>query len=382
MEEQKITLVKVKNLFDRYDREIITVPYEGNSLLEVRNEFFPQEIEVVTSVNGQVVPTEHLPSSFLRGGDYVTFIPSIQGGGNAWRIIATLVVAILATIAAVFTYGATAPEAGAAWGAFFAALAGTAVSLLGGMLVNAIFPIATPTLKSIDMQEFNSSSTFSWSPQTAQQAGLPIPRYYGESRAYGNIISTYIETLNDRDNYLNILLGLSMGPVKEISDFQLNNQVISNFYGVTIYDRKGWLTNVSGKQELVPNFNSTKTEYSVSRKVMYGETGQVLYTTIGDTFDGLEVSVTFPRGVGRYNDQGGIDYHTIDYRIEARLHGSSADWILLTSHIDQEPYVVAEGYWSLGFWIRDGYGDAGGGADGGGDGGDGDGGGGCGGSCG
>jgi hypothetical protein len=69
------------------------------------------------------------------------------------------------------------------------------------------------------MNSFDSSQTYSWSPQTIQAAGGAIPRIYGTMKSYGNIITGYTDIIEEK-SYLYTLIALCMGPISEISNLK------------------------------------------------------------------------------------------------------------------------------------------------------------------
>ena len=100
--EEAITLVRVKNpLNPRIDRESKVIDYFGESVLAIKNKYFPIGLPVIVSINGKMIQEHDFDKVFLRHGDYIVFYPTIQGGGgnNMFRAIAFLALAVVATIA-------------------------------------------------------------------------------------------------------------------------------------------------------------------------------------------------------------------------------------------------------------------------------------------
>jgi len=307
----RLSLVKVKNPFTRTDRDIEVIEYKGQSLLDLRKEHFPEDINVIISVNGKVIPEEYWDKTFPQNGDQILFIPKVEGGGGGGKDPLRAVL-MIATMATAIYFG---PALGAALG-ISEALGSFLICAAGGLLINTLLPPPKPKID-VPGLDYDKSNTYSWSPHTTQQQGLPVPKIYGKVKTYGNIISTYIENINDKQ-YLNILIALGTGPIKGISDIKINDQPIENFKGVELHTRYGYLN-----QEVVPNFNDTKVEYSTNVKISYDS--PYTYTTVGNEFDGLEVDITFPKGLWYANNNGGLDPVSVELKIEYRKVGES-DW--------------------------------------------------------
>jgi len=218
------------------------------------------------------------------------------------------------------------------------------IMMAGGFLINALMPahVETPTFDS----GFDTSQTYSFQPQTLQAQGTPVPKVYGTHKMFGNVISTYSETDSDNNNIvLNVLLCLGFGPVSRVYDLKLNDQPVEGFDGVEKYIRLGYL-----EQELIPNFNDTKTQYNMNDEIKYNDS--YTYETVGNSFDGLEVDVTFPKGLYYTNNAGGLDAVTVRIAVSIRKHGSSDPWTYLSKQVTSVTKSATTNYWSLGMWAE------------------------------
>jgi len=344
--EERISLVKIKDPFTRRDRETSLIAYHKESLLELRQLHFPIGINVRVVVNGRVIKEEDWPLVSLRNGDQAVFIPSVEDG-DALRTIAfialTVAVAWAAPYAAAYMSGLVPGLGGLSGLAQAAVYYGTYAAvgmggmMLGGMLIDALLPLNANNLSFGDSP---LSQTASWSPVTTQQQGLPIPYFYGKSKVFGNIIDAFTENIEDK-NYINLLICLEMGPVKSLSSFEINDQDISTYTKIEIRVRGGYIT-----QSLIPNFDDTKAEYTVNRKVMFGS--PVVYRTRGDVFDGLEVDITFPKGVYHMDSSGNFKDHEIDIQVEAVHMSDPTKRYILSGWTGDVTTVHLR--WSLGYW--------------------------------
>ena len=74
------------------------------------------------------------------------------------------------------------------------------------------------------------------------------------------------------------------------------------------------------------------------------------YATTGSAFDGLEVDITFPRGLYYANDRGGLDSISVDIMVEIKKQGDT-NWIPLTKQTNSVAYTVDNGYWEYGYMV-------------------------------
>lgn len=190
MSYEKAQLIKIYNPFNRADKDIIPIPCDGTqSLLNIKQKYFPEEINYVVSLNGRIIQKEHLPTTFPCEGDYILFVPEIQGGGGGGKTILRAVMMIGIAVAA--------PYAAAAMGFVTAAgalsttgmIVAGGITVAGGLMVNFMLPPIKPKIPTMDSLSGNASQTYSWSPQTVQQQGVSIAEIYGQNKVYGNIFS-------------------------------------------------------------------------------------------------------------------------------------------------------------------------------------------------
>jgi len=319
---EQLTIIVVKNPFAKTDRDIIPISHQSNTTaLDLRNKYFPIDVKAVVSINGKVVPDMDLARTYPLNGDEIVMAPAIEYG--VWETLFAIYATIYCAVVLAYQAGWLIPI----------------LLMVGGLVVNLLLAPDKPKLPTLDSAD--NSQAYSWSPQTTQQPGLPIPKIYGSMRLYGNIISAYLSSDGSKQ-YNNALIGLGMGPVKRLSDFKINDQDIAAFQGIEVYARNGLLN-----QDVTIPFDDTKTEYSLSVKVVNGT--PYTYTTIGQAFDKLEAEVTFPNGLWFMSDSGSLAALSVRLSIGIRIKGTEA-WTYLT----QTPGILREsagGYWSLGRWI-------------------------------
>jgi hypothetical protein len=325
--DEKIRIITLRSQFDKTDRETQLVPYERKSLLDLKNEYTLNcpELHFTVSVNGQIIPEESLALSIPQKGDCVVFTPKIEVAATAAVLIEIGVPMVLAYIASTVLW--------------FAIMMGI------GYIVNSLF---NPQK---DIGEKTGSQLYSWNPATTNQQGGVVPKMYGKTISYGNVISVYSESVKD-SAYLNMLINVNLGPVKSISEIKINDQDTALFKNVTFETRHGYIN-----QPIASNFNNTKVEYVMERLVKYGV--PIEYTTMVGDFDRLEVDVSFLKGLYKLDDEANVQNQTVDFKVEAvNVADPSLVIVLSRSNNEQQVYfndedVVEDTHWSLGFWIRD-----------------------------
>lgn len=218
---ERLSLIKIENPFVKQDRTYESIPYFGENLLEIRNIHFPMETGVVVSVNGVTVPEDQLETYKIRNNDQILFIPRIEGGGGGGKNILRIVLMIAVIAIAAWAAPGVAGFMGIT-GKLGIALVGAGLTMVGSYLVNTLLPPQIPEVNATG-QSASQSQVYSWSPQTTQQQGLPVPRVYGTHKLYGNVINTYLENLSDDKQNLNVLLCLGMGPFSSIYDYYIND---------------------------------------------------------------------------------------------------------------------------------------------------------------
>ncbi len=301
-----VTLNAIEHPFNRTDRSIHKVDWRpGLTLAVLINQHLPEGLRVRAYLNGQFIPEEHWHMTYPRPGDMIAVAPDM---GDGFMDIFRIILMIMVVAAAIFVPGMI-PGLSAAT----QALLGMGIGLVGGLLVNALLPSPSPKLGTSD--NALASRAYSWSPHNTEQQGIPIPKWYGKNRVYGNIITSFIDTTSNTQ-YLNLVISMGLGPVQNLLNFQINDQPMKSFREVQREVRLGYVN-----QSALELVKATKVEYPASIKIEYGT--PYTYTTVGDDFDRLEVDVTFPNGIWYADpEKKALQPHTIDYTIQLRKVGS------------------------------------------------------------
>jgi predicted phage tail protein/sulfur carrier protein ThiS len=346
-----ITLTKVYNPLNRADQDTVQWSYLPGStvadLLDATGTVINQREghQMVVSVNGQIVPAAEYTETSLVPGQCVTLVPVLSGGStdskNVLRTVGLVVLAVIATVVSVF-FPALWPVTGFLWkAAFMSAIMTVGMAIYGAFAGGG--PAANPSLNGY--QGADQSNSYSWNPVTTQQQGIVIPWYYGQCKVSGNIIGVYRESSGNKQ-YLNAMICLGNGILSGVTDIMLNDQPLSNYTGIDLHTRLGYLD-----QPTIPNFGDTVTEYAQGTKINYGT--PVMYSTVGSDFDALEVEVGFPNGLYYYDDYGNLKPLSVNFSISIRKAGVGA-WTVISKQPGTTK-VSLGGYWSAGQWYTEPY---------------------------
>ena len=166
---EKLRIIKITDSFKRdTKREICDIDFKSQSLLVLREEHAPKDVEIVTSLNGAIIKPDDLDSLIPKKNDCIVFLPVIQGGGDdpVKTILTIAVVAVMIAIPGAGGYAASV------WGSASGAgyyLTAAAMYAAGGMLINAINAPRVQDLPSTGLEDSFSSATYGWTPQTLNE---------------------------------------------------------------------------------------------------------------------------------------------------------------------------------------------------------------------
>jgi len=321
----KILITIVKNVF-AMESGTTEVEYRSSTFLsDICDSFLPKG-DWLVAIGGRVFQEFDWSTTEIFPGDQVVFVPNL--GGPIPAILSAI------STSAVLSF---AVKVGVAYGI--------------GQLVQKLAP----------QEEYNSSynqhNTIStqfkgWEPQTLQQPGLPIPKYFGENQIFGNIIHAWTEpSVTGLAQVLKAIICYGRGPVEGITNSDLGpniflqgDQPIQNFTNVSYEERFGTL-----HQSALSLFSDgVKLEFRPKVVTSYGTPR--IHIVKGDDYDGLDVEISFPEGL--YHISGGsVSNHSVGIKIEIAENGTD-DWETLvektiTAAYDSEyliPYNNEETY--------------------------------------
>ncbi|MDT8900408.1 host specificity factor TipJ family phage tail protein [Anaeroselena agilis] len=188
---------------------------------------------------------------------------------------------------------------------------------IGGRIANAILPPPK-------QQEQQQSTTYGWNgPQPTAKPGTPVAKTYGTVRISPVLLCRFV-TSDGNSQFLNLLYSGGEGPVDSIDNILIDGNPIGNYTNVTYDIRFG-----TNDQTPIPNFNDTVTDYELGYEL---DTAGDWSTqqTIGNTVQGLQITVEFPYGLAHINDDGGLGTASVTVEAQYRLIGTTTwtEWPL------------------------------------------------------
>lgn len=266
-------------------------------------------------VDGHLV--EQPDATIPPDGSQIICTPHIAGKGL--KRILGFAAMIALTVYAGNVGGGLWAKAGSffAKGAIGATLASGAVMLLGGKLINAIFPQDISTPKWNDQE---SSRSYGWDlPTPLTLAGNCVGETYGECIPAAQLLEQHVETINNKQ-YLNLLYCGGYGPVDSIDKIRIDYTDIGNFTGVQLETRLG-----TNDQEPISFFHTTPLDQSVGLELDVG--APLVRTSDSALASSLEVTLEWPAGLYHINDDSNFGNATTKFRIEYRKSGADT-WTL------------------------------------------------------
>lgn len=387
--QEELSLIVVKNPFDRRERDETIEPWKEQTLAALKARFVP-DVDVTMSVMGVPIPPEIWNEYIPLKGEQVVMIPVVEGDDGLRSALMIVVMVV-----AMYVSG----PAGAAYfgSSFTAGMAGAGIVMAGSYAINQALPVKMPGVA----PGIDTSPTYSWNPQTIQQQGAALPIFYGRNRVTGNIIAASVEDAGEAGGkqYLNVLIALCQGPIAaiDVNTMKINGQPRSVWAGngLSVGVRLGYL----GQAPIIfpggAGFGDTRTQFPVGlpvknsacshNGVIYScklghtsATGNAppnatywqvepawtvaaiwvagtdysppyIYTTQGSAFQKLEVEITAPGGLFHVGDTGNMYVWNSKVLVEVRSAAGGA-WTPISLQTEGFKYY-AYTYWSLGYWV-------------------------------
>lgn len=265
-------------------------------------------------VGGEEVPPAWWARTRLKPGSHVAIITAPKGSGGGGKVFRTLltvaVIALTAWVGAGGLVGMFGGFAGYTAGSVGAALAAAGVSIVGGVIINALAP--TP-----GASDATASQAFSLQgAQNAAKPNQPYPVVLGRRRMVPPLAAaTWTETVGD-DVYLRMLLAWHTGPCA-LSGIKIGETPIDQYEGVEMQHR------------LMPGdtfptlYNRIVREQPLQLALTHAvgwvqQTSQRKTTTISIDFG-------FPTGLLK-NTSGGNQPATVQVQVQYRATGSGT-WL-------------------------------------------------------
>lgn len=289
---------------------------------------------MVCNINGQYISRADWWQP-VRVGDVIVFA-EVAAGGNTGRLLGMLAVAA----ASLFVPGAL----GFAAGTWQAATIGAAISVTGGLLVNALFPAQTPQ----QAQAQSTSPTYSVGLQgNRPRLNQAVPVRYGQELISPDLASPdYSEFANNgRDQFYNSCLSIGLGEYNILAIY-IDDTPIQNFEdadvvivgpGMSVRAQPTGYTGVEtfADQTLVETSMITSVEVASQEMLTATWVGPFMALPAGFQANRLYVDIVWPRGVGTLDTDGSVDPRTISWQVQAQPIDDAgqplAAWTLLAT---------------------------------------------------
>lgn len=292
---------------------------------------FKKSLPTVLEINGEPLLRRHWSRKKIAANDNVRFVSYPLGGrGSAGKQILGLVALVAVAAFAGPLGGALAGGLGltGTTATIVGGLATAAIGLGGALLVNAL---TAPKPGGTNSPTATTDQIYSIQAQgNVAKLGQPLPVWYGRLKNYPDLAATPWSEFVGNDQYLNILLSVSMGSMEYeqllISDTPFWNPtdgVSAAFSSATVefYEPGDQVTlfpiNVSQSDEVSGQQLPHGTGITGAHGTTPGDwLGPFVASPAGETSYQLAVDYAFPSGCFQVDDQGNTTPLSVSLRIE------------------------------------------------------------------
>ena len=296
-----IEIIEVKNPFEPNRREASEMYCTGGKLTDY--------IDIDGKdifIDGHVI--EHPEQVTPIDGMQIIVTPHIAGKGVKSVLGLVAMVALSAWSGGIAAHGILG-IAGKTLGSY---LVSGAVMFLGGKLINSVFP---QDASKFNTKEHEQSRSYGWDiPTPVTTAGYTVGETYGECIPAPQLLEQHVETISDKQ-YLNLLYCGGYGPVDSIDNIRIDKTPIGNFSNVEIETRLG-----TNDQEPIKFFKNTPLDQSVGLSLDTDLT--LTRTSNSPKASALEITLEWPAGLYRMNDDGSYADATVKFQAEYRRTGT------------------------------------------------------------
>lgn len=242
----------------------------------------------------------------VRHGDVIAFVARPRGGGGGGGLL---------RIAATFALAVAAPWAATAMG-FSAgtlgfAMVSAAISVVGGLVLNAMLPgPRLPQSQAVAADIQAASPTYSLGAQgNAARLEQPIPVQYGRLPGYLDFAATPYQEYADNEQWLYQLFVVGQGHY-DVEAVRIEDTPLAQFEGATAE-----VVPPGGRVALFPAAVVQSIEVSGGE---LGSLGPFVAVPSGSQANYIGVDLVCPGGIYYANDAGGLDALSLSVRFEAR----------------------------------------------------------------
>jgi len=266
------------------------------------------------SIGGHAVPADRWPRVRIKPGVTVTIVA--VPGKNALRSVLAIVVSIAALfVAPIIATSLLGLTAGTTTFSIATGLIGAGITMAGSLAINALFPVAKPSVQAADTTK--TLYSIGGSQNTATQYGA-IPYIFGRHRVSPPYASGQYTELSGDDQYLRMIFCVGYGPMA-ISDIKIGETPIGKF--------------ADASYEVIENhlvqspMYYTQPVYEESVSILLQNSDGWSQRTTADKISEISVDISFPSGVVRYQKKDGqrVNY-TVTVEARYAVAGTGA-WV-------------------------------------------------------
>lgn len=281
-------------------------------------------------IDGEYIPSERWADTVPPAGALVTYRIVPQGGGGggdkALRGLLTVAVMFVAVMSQQYylaAYGTTFTTAAGVTsyttGSMLASAAvATAVTAAGTLAINSLVPVRARSLSSGTTPDAADSPTYSISG--ARNSLSPfgvIPMVLGRHRIVPPQCARPYTEIVGNDQYVRQLFLLGYAPLEVVGPFKIGETEISSFADVQL--------------EVIPAATKdtrplyyTNDVYEDGLSIQLKNSGGWQLRTTKQACDRLDIDLSFPRGLVRFNDRAGREGATVQLEAQYAPTGSGA----------------------------------------------------------
>lgn len=260
----------------------------------------------VIYVDSKLVPKEQWETTVVQNGQRVEYRATVQGGGGGFggifKVVAAVALAYFAPMMAGQLYSALG-------GTFVMANASAiitgmtiGINVLGGVLLNAIFPTRPPSVDSpsVYANEEGTPSYFLQGGNNQANKFGAIPVVLGTMRYTPPIAAETYAEAEDVNSYLRMVLCWGYGPL-QINNITIGDDPLSNFSEVQIETLQGYSTDNR------TTFDSIYGQDVEQQRVAVELTDTTTWVTrvLDEEVDQLSFMFEYPNGLYKVNEQNG-----------------------------------------------------------------------------
>jgi hypothetical protein len=276
----------------------------------------------VAKIDEHYVPEELWPRVRPKPGTTVKF--SASAGFDSTNELLKTVVGVAGLAASILIPG-------------IGPLVGTAITLGGSLLIDALFPIPKPQLAiASDNRGAAAESSQTYSVSGGQNSAKPygvIPQILGRHRFTLDLGAIWYTETVGADQFLRGILIAGIGP-KEISAIKIGETPIESFSDYQLEVFEGYDTDALST--LYPSEVEPE-EFSIDLSVAAGPQQR----TTAIAIDEISIDVVAPGGVLRVDTNNAAQTYTVQLRVDYSPAGAGV-WSLLGQHVrlDGPDYLV------------------------------------------